>query len=93
MALETKDEFRIQALEAAVARLREQVKDNRFELGANSRGSLTFICGIVIMLLLGSRFNSESGYTYAIELDKLTTLFGLPAIAALAAAIVPGLRK
>jgi hypothetical protein len=87
------DEIRFAAIEADIANLKEKVKDNRQELGANSRGSLTFAFSLVIMLLLGSRFSAESGYSYAIELEKLTTLIGLPAIAALFAAVVPGLRK
>lgn len=81
------------ALEADVAALKAQVKSNRHELGANSRSSLVFVGGLIVMLMLGSRFSSEEGYTYAIELEKLTTLVGLPAVAALLTAIIPEMRR
>lgn len=94
MAMPTPEqlELMLASIEADIASLKEQVKSNRSELGANSRGSLVFTAGIVVMLLLGSRFSSDEGYSYAIELEKLTTLIGLPAVAALLTALLP-LRK
>lgn len=86
-------EVRFNAIEADVTAIKSRVKNNSTELGANSRASLTFLGATILMIILGSRFSADTGYSYQIELDKLAGLLGLPAIAALLAAVIPGLRK
>lgn len=86
----TPDQIQImlQSIESELARLKEQVKENRSELSRNSRGSLVFVGGVIVMFMIGVRFN-EGSFSYAIELEKLVPLIELPAIAALIAALIP----
>lgn len=85
-------EERISQLESDLARLKQQVKANRVELGANSRGTLVFVAGLFVMLALGSRY-SDGQYSYQVELEHLSTLIGLPAVASVIAALIPASRR
>jgi hypothetical protein len=81
-------ELRLTAIETDISSLKQGQRNNRIELGANSRASLTFVGGVIIMLMIGSRF-ADGQYSYQVELEHLTTLIGLPAIASILAALIP----